>query len=180
MGKGVPTASNAAAPKRKRAAATMRPPAGLAAAITSGRSLVVISEQFGLSRAAIRDFMADPDFAAEIQEIRDNATREIMDQLGALRQPAMDVVRGILEDVDAAECPKCGKAAQGVRLNAAELVFDRTGVPKRAITELAGSVSTTAPLSIPETAEVLTAAAALLDTLDLHDLATQVRAAIPG
>lgn len=157
-----------------------RPPMGIAAAIASGRTITSISEEYKVKRETIYKWMSDPDFAAELQEIRDNATREIMDQLGALRQPAMDVVRGILEDVDAAECPKCGKAAQGVRLNAAELVFDRTGVPKRAITELAGSVSTTAPLSIPETAEVLTAAAALLDTLDLHDLATQVRAAIPG
>lgn len=170
------------------------PPTGLAAALATGRSYTAIAEDLGVARQTISSWAALPEVQEDLETIRAESLQGALRQLESLRERAVNVVVDVMETRGplvckcgaAVECAACGAeveantAAPRDRLKGAEMVLDRAGLPKREITELAGAVGLVSPLTQPETAEVLHAAATLLDTLDMHDLATQVRAAIPG
>lgn len=170
------TAENGSA----RTGSIVRAPAGFAVQYTRGRSVNALAEEYGVARNAVYTWLESDDVKAEIEQIRQDTTRAMMDELADLRRPALDVVREILEDVDAPACPKCGRAAQSTRLSAATLVFDRAGVPKRTVTELTGSVASTGILTTAEESEIVINAADILSARGHTDLAAAVRATVTG
>lgn len=135
----------------------------------NGESLSSLATHYKASRNTVRAW-EEANFD-EIEAYRKESLSNAAHGLAALQGDALRVVRGVLTDQP---CAACGRptAPPKERLKAAEIVFDRTGIPKQ--TKLSGSVKLTSDPASDRMA-VLEAAAAILEEEGLVDLADQIR-----
>lgn len=169
-------------------------PAEFLVMLAAGRSHVSIAAELGRPADTIGNWAKLPEVVEEVKAIRARDLEEARARLAALRQPAVATVSEVMtregpylcRACEAEVTCECGRpvtidhAPPRDRLRAAEMVLDRVGLPKTEVTELSGAVGQAGPLTAVGKAEVLTAAAELLDADGFGDLAEKVRAAIGG
>ena len=136
VSEGAPKSAESAPPPRRPGEI----PAEVPILLANGETCAAIAERFGVGKATAIRWKDDPGTRERIEEIHAELRRAAVARGKALLRKAVAVVEEVLAD-DEQPGP--------VRLKAAEIVFDRWGLPKRVETEVSGSLAV-AVASVPD------------------------------
>lgn len=162
--------------KTPQRAPKKRPPPELAGLLSEGKTYTQIGENLGVDRERIAAWHKLPEIQEQIRQIQAEAGRVARQRLAALQAPAVQVVGEVLggsgQDGTCETCGRSGAAEARDRLRAAEMVFDRTGLPRTEVQQQEHVLSEDEQLSDEELeARVLRAAADVLRWRGEVDLA---------
>lgn len=158
-----------------------RPPADLVERLAAGAAFCDIASAYGVDRGTVAKWAGLPEVVAGVEELRGRTLADARRRLSGALDPAVSAVFDVFGDV-AGRCEHCGRSGANPRdkLSAAELVFDRLGLPATKVTEVSGTVGLPVPTATDAESErtIVDEAASILEERGHHKLAEDVRAAL--
>lgn len=114
-------------------------PVDFAARLTSGETKADIARSLHVNRDTVLEWSKLPEVQIEVARIRSETSEEAKRRLVGLQRHA---VAGIAKVLESKKCEECGRGPADDKdvLKAAEIVFDRTGMPKTSVTEVSGGL----------------------------------------
>lgn len=154
-----------------------RPPAELPSLLALGMPYTEIAAKLKKDRIVVSKWAGEPTVMAAVQAIQAEAHQAATHRIRSLQASALQAVAGVLDTGTCEVCGRGGEASARDRLKAAEMVLDRTGMP-RAV-ELTGGVAIAVTEPVDELErEVVAAVVEILIARALPDLAAALTAAL--
>ena len=149
-------------------------PLELAGWVALGKSSRWIAEQSGVTHDTVGGWLQNPELQARITKIKAEADREALNGLQSLKAVAIQAIGGVLTGDTCKECGR-SKALDRDILRSAELVLDRTGLPRTERQEISTGAGGLDLTDAQMEQQILEEAAAILEDRGIKELAKTIR-----